>query len=61
MLTKLMGMIRLGRKLNLEERNGVVVRVRKMDESRDEREVRFLCYNKNEGGQGGYRRESEGL
>lgn len=56
-----MGMIRLGRKLNLEERNGVIVRVRKMDESRDEREVRFLCYNKNEGGQGGYRRESEGL
>ncbi|KAI4580871.1 hypothetical protein MJG53_010413 [Ovis ammon polii x Ovis aries] len=38
-LTKLMGMIRLGRKLNLEERNGVIVRVRKMDESRDEREI----------------------
>ena len=61
MLTKLMGMIRLGRKLNLEERNGVIVRLRKMDESRDESEVRFLCYNKNEKGQGGYRRESEGL
>lgn len=56
-----MGMIRLGRKLNLEERNGVIVRLRKMDESRDESEVRFLCYNKTEKGQGGYRRESEGL
>ena len=43
-----MGMIRLGRKLNLEERHGVIVRLRKMDESRDESEVRFLCYNKTE-------------
>lgn len=47
--------------MNLEERDGVIVRVRKMDESRDESEVRFLCYNKNEKGQGRYRRESEGL
>ena len=56
MLTRLTGMIQLGRKLNLEERNGVIVRVRKMGESREEREVRFLCYNKNEEEQGGYRR-----
>lgn len=62
MLQKLMGMSRLGQKLNLVERNVVIgVGKKAWDQSRDVRQVRFLYYNRNEGGQGGCRWQNEGL